>query len=123
MKGVLVLKTLRQIHFIKKIFRGLTSKPHDEEDDIDDDDDEDEEFEEGDDIQSFSHALAHYGGIGDKDIDDDDIPEADFRSCLGDGEHDHEHDLDMQDGTHTHMGNMHHAIQIPDTGFYRVQSA
>jgi hypothetical protein len=36
MKGVLVLKTLRQIHFAKKIFRGLNSK--DDEEDVDDED-------------------------------------------------------------------------------------
>jgi len=36
MKGVIFLKTLRQIHFAKKIFRGLNSKDDDE--DVDDED-------------------------------------------------------------------------------------
>lgn len=45
MKGVIVLKTLRQIHFAKKIFRSLTTKNDDNYDD-DDDECEDDELEE-----------------------------------------------------------------------------
>ena len=33
MKGVLVLKTLRQIHFVKKILRGLKSKDNEDDED------------------------------------------------------------------------------------------
>ena len=47
MKGVLLLKTLRQVHYLRKLSRGLTSKLYHEEkqecnedDDIHDDDDE-----------------------------------------------------------------------------------
>lgn len=45
MKGVIVLKTLRQIHFAKKIFRSLTTQNDDNYDD-DDDECEDDELEE-----------------------------------------------------------------------------
>ena len=38
MKSVLVLKVLRQIHFVKKVYRGLTSKKKaGEDEDLDDD--------------------------------------------------------------------------------------
>ncbi len=123
MKGVLVLKTLRQIHFIKKIFRGLNSKTDTEEEDIEDEDEE--EYDEEDDIQSFTNALANYSGVVEKDIDDDDdIADADYKSCQDEGDdHVNEYDLDMQDDIHTHMGNMHQAIQIPSVGFNRAQTA
>ena len=57
MKGVLLLKTLRQVHYLKKLSRGLTSKFYHEEkeecnedDDMHDvDDDDDDEIEEDDD--------------------------------------------------------------------------
>lgn len=102
MKGVLVLKILRQIHFLKKVFRGLKSnnpKQDDisldtieyddlsefdsnefddfeddyDEDDYDDDDHGEEDEEEREDSEDDNDELSHFNSM-----------ETDYESCFDD---------------------------------------
>jgi len=76
MKGVLLLKTLRQVHYVRKLSRSLTSKYEDdkeiEQELIDNDDDDDDLSVCSIELQSLVEKLDGIQEIGDDDDDDDD---------------------------------------------------
>ena len=126
MKGVIVLKTLRQIHFAKKIFRSLTTK-NDDNDDDDDDESEDDELEdieidctqyfaddddsvcssiiEHDESQeiSFNNEIENFGsydGFSDDDTiscNSTDAAETDYESCIEDCDYDIHFSIELPD--------------------------
>lgn len=94
MKGVLILKFLRQIHFAKKIFRSLNANPEKEEDDDDDDEDEDSVCIEEDDTAESEGDTESLDDFCEDDFEDDDdvsfdsseftSEETDYESCIDD---------------------------------------
>ncbi len=85
MKGVLFLKTLRQVHYLKKLSRSLTSKYEEdkvgkeEEDLIDHDDDEDDDIDDDNDDElsvdsmELDALVENLGDVEDNEDDDDDV--------------------------------------------------
>jgi len=108
MKGVLVLKTLRQIHFMKKIFRGLTFRNRQEIDD----DHEKEDIKQ--DFKDMADFIKELDGLDSMDSLDSD----DSLSISGIGSEDLYHDEHEEE--HEYSDDDEHDDNIEDSSTYSI---